>query len=352
MVQLGQHAPARHIIAHFSDTHLLAGGRPLYGAVDGETKLALALEQLEHSGLAPEAIVFTGDLADLGEPDAYARLRAIVDPVAERIGAEVVWVMGNHDEREVYSSELLGGEPSGEPQDAVHWFGGLRIIALDSTVPGYHHGSLEPAQLEWLRRELATPAPDGTLLALHHPPIPSLVELMAVIELDEQRELGDAIRGTDVRGVLAGHLHYATHGTLAGIPVSVAAATCYTIDAGAPVGSLVGVDGGHSVNIVELYDGSVVHSVVPIGQFPQVAGFSERVLERLAELTPEERREAFSNKRSTYNVTEAQQSDTTVSDVGPEVGAASAAGAGSAADQSGAPAHDVQSGDRGGAPSE
>ena len=71
---------------------------------------------------------------------------------------------------------------------------------------------------------------------------------------------------------------------------------------------LVGIDGGHSVNIVELYDDTVVHSVVPVGQFPQVAGFYDQVLERLAQMTPHERREAFSNKASTYNHAEAEQS--------------------------------------------
>ncbi|WBU39167.1 metallophosphoesterase [Homoserinibacter sp. YIM 151385] len=308
MVQLGQHAPAIHTIAHFSDPHLLEGGRPLYGAVDSEPTLARALEQLERSGLAPEAIVFTGDLADLGEVDAYRRLRAIVEPVAERLGAEIIWVMGNHDEREPFAAELLGAAAEGDgaggvrPLDRVHRLGGLRIIALDSTVPGYHHGSLEPAQLDWLRAELAEPAPDGTLLALHHPPLPSLVELMAVLELEHQGELAAAIEGSDVRGILAGHLHYATHGTLAGTPVSVAAATCYSIDPAAPQGTLVGVDGGHSVGIVEVYADTVVHSIVPVGSFPRVSGFSERVLDMLAAMSPEERREAFSNKRSTYDL--------------------------------------------------
>ncbi|WP_246271743.1 hypothetical protein [Amycolatopsis acididurans] len=49
--------------------------------------------------------------------------------------------------------------------------GGLRIIALDSSVPGHGHGELSGGQLDWLARELATPAPDGTILAPHHPPL-------------------------------------------------------------------------------------------------------------------------------------------------------------------------------------
>jgi Icc protein len=65
VIQLGQYAPPTHVIAHISDTHFLGGRRPLYGKVDTDRTLIRALEQLERSGASPEAIVFTGDLADL-----------------------------------------------------------------------------------------------------------------------------------------------------------------------------------------------------------------------------------------------------------------------------------------------
>ncbi|HTN58963.1 MAG TPA: hypothetical protein VL043_11905 [Protaetiibacter sp.] len=55
MVQLGQHAPPIHAIAHISDTHLLGGGRPLYDAVDTDAHVERALAQLERSGANPEA---------------------------------------------------------------------------------------------------------------------------------------------------------------------------------------------------------------------------------------------------------------------------------------------------------
>jgi 3',5'-cyclic AMP phosphodiesterase CpdA len=302
MVQLGQHAPPIHAIVHISDTHLLGGGRPLYGAVDADAHVERAFAQLERSGANPEAIVITGDLTDLGEPDAYERLKAIVEPAAERMGSRLIWVMGNHDEREPFASILMGEEPTAVPQDRVYDVGGLRIIALDSSVPGYHHGDLEPAQLAWLREQLATPAPHGTLLALHHPPIPTPVELMAIIELDHQAELAEVLRGSDVRAILAGHLHYSTSGTFAGIPVSVAAATCYTIDSSAEPGTLAGVDGGQTFNLVHVYDDQVVHSIVPLGDARRVAGFSGAFLDALAAMTPEERREAFSSKASTFQL--------------------------------------------------
>jgi 3',5'-cyclic AMP phosphodiesterase CpdA len=184
----------------------------------------------------------------------------------------------------------------------VYDVGGLRIIALDSSVPGYHHGDLEPAHLAWLREQLATPAPHGNLLALHHPPIPTPVELVAIIELDHQAELAEVLRGSDVRAILAGHLHYSTSGTFAGIPVSVAAATCYTIDSSAEPGTLAGVDGGQTFNLVHVYDDQVVHSIVPLGDARRVAGFSGAFLDALAAMTPEERREAFSSKASTFQL--------------------------------------------------
>lgn len=302
MVQLGQHAPPIHVLAHVSDTHLLGGRRPLYGAVDTDATVARTFAQLERSGMRPEAIVITGDLTDLGEPDAYERLKGLVEPAAERMGSRVIWVMGNHDEREPFAEILHGEEGTGAPQDRVYDVNGLRIIALDTSVPGYHHGDLEPSQLEWLRAELATPAPHGTILALHHPPIPTPVELMAILELDHQAELADVIRGTDVRAVLAGHLHYSTTGTFAGVPVSVAAATCYTIDTSAEPGTLAGIDGGQTFNLVYVYDDQVVHSIVPVADAPRIAGFTGAFLEALAAMAPEERREAFSNKRSTFNL--------------------------------------------------
>ena len=308
MIQLGQYAPPTHTIAHVSDTHYLGGRRALYGSVDTDRSLARALEQLERSGTNPSAIVITGDLADLGEPDAYERLKAELEPVAARMRSRIIWVMGNHDERAPFSSILLGEEPSDAPQDRIYDIDGLRIIALDSSVPGYHHGELTEAQLSWLEAVLAVPAAHGTLLALHHPPIPTPVELMAIIELQDQPKFADVIRGTDVRGILAGHLHYSTFGSFAGIPVSVASATCYTIDASAEPDTLLGVDGGQSVNLVNIHPDSVVHSIVPIGSFPEVAGFSGVVLERLASMTPHERREAFSSKSSTFSVAEAEAS--------------------------------------------
>lgn len=294
--QFGQHPPARRVIVHLSDTHLLAGNRPLGGRYDTAANLTAALTAVERTGVRPDAIVFTGDLTDLGEPEAYAALRAEVEPFAARLGAPLVWVAGNHDERPALRAALLGAAPTEEPVTGVWDLDGLRLIALDSTVPGWHHGDLDPGQLEWLRGVLAEPAPLGTILALHHPPLPSHIPFFDILELRHQDALAGVIAGTDVRAILAGHLHYSTSGTFAGVPVSVASATCYTMNLQRPPAEVNGMDAGQSFHLVHVYDDTITHAVVPVGEAETAEFFSAEWLERMAALSPDERREAFSRK--------------------------------------------------------
>lgn len=295
-VRFGQYPPARRVLLHLSDTHLLAGNPPLAGRIDTAANLARTLEAVEDVGVRPDAIVFTGDLTDLGEPDAYRALRAAVEPIAEHLDAPIVWVAGNHDERPALRAGLLDADPTEEPVTGVWDLGGLRLIALDTSVPGWHHGNLDEGQLTWLRDVLAEPAPLGTLLAMHHPPLPSHVPLFDILELRDQGRLAAAITGTDVRGILAGHLHYSTSGTFAGIPVSVAAATCYTMNLARPGDRVNGMDAGQSFQLVHVYDDTVTHAVVPVVEAETGDAFSPEWVARMAALSPDERLEAFSRK--------------------------------------------------------
>ncbi|MFC5176767.1 phosphodiesterase [Nocardioides taihuensis] len=298
-MQYGQYPDPSLTIAHLSDPHLLADSKQ-YGVIDTEAGLALALERLRRLDPAPRALVFTGDLADKAEPAAYDRLRAMVEPAAAEIGAVVVWVMGNHDEREPYAKALFG-EEGDRPQDRVHDVDGLRIVALDTSVPGYHHGDLTDAQLAWLADLLATPAPRGTVLAMHHPPIPvPMMRPAEIIELDGQDALAEVVRGTDVRAIIGGHFHFTSWSTFAGIPVSVASASCYTSDP-APLDRFIsGVDGHQAFTMLHLYDDQVVHTVVPLADAPEVTGFPSDVRAQVEALSAAERRDILSRKDSAF----------------------------------------------------
>ena len=292
----GRHEPASHVIIHVSDPHFLAGGARLGGRYDVAESFARTLDAIRTVHPHPAAIVVTGDLADLGEPDAYRRLRAAVEPVARELGAPVVWVAGNHDERPALRAGLLGLEPTEEPVTSVWDLDGLRLIALDTSVPGWHHGDLDEGQLSWLAEVLAEPAPHGTLLAMHHPPLPSHLPLFDILELRHQDEFAEVVRDSDVRGILAGHLHYSSHGMFAGVPVSVASATCYTMNVARPSAEVNGMDAAQAFQLVHVYPDTITHTVVPVTDASTGDYFSEAWLERMAKLTPEGRLEAFSRK--------------------------------------------------------
>ena len=292
----GRHQPASHTIIHVSDPHFLAGGAHLADRFDVEQTFARTLDAIRAVHPAPSAIVVTGDLTDLGEPDAYRRLRDAVEPVADDLGAPVVWVAGNHDERPVLRRELLDAAATEDPVTGVWDLDGLRLIALDTSVPGWHHGDLDEAQLAWLKEQLSTPAPHGTLLAMHHPPLPSHLPLFDILELRHQDELAAVMRDSDVRGILAGHLHYSSHGTFAGVPVSVASATCYTMNVARPAPDVNGMDAAQSFQLVHVHDDTITHTVVPVTDAETADTFSEAWLESMAALSPGQRLEAFSRK--------------------------------------------------------
>ena len=272
----GQYPMAEQVIVHLTDLHLAAASRPLFGVVDADAQLVAALRQVTASGLTPAAIVVTGDIADTGAPDAYARARGLLEPLADSLGAKLVWVMGNHDRRAEFRAGLLGGGPAETEVDEVHDLAGLRLVVLDSTVPGHDHGELTDSQLDWLADVLATPARRGTILAMHHPPLPVVIAPSDEIELHGQDRLATVLSGTDVRTIIAGHLHHATTSTFAGIPVSAAAASCYTVDPLAPGGGVRGIGGGQALNLIHVFADRIVHTAVPIGEFTTAYAFGAR----------------------------------------------------------------------------
>lgn len=258
-------------LAHLSDVHLPGpAGSLLYGAADADGHLAAQLTTLVESGTHVDALVFSGDLADHGDESAYRRLRAAVEPVAERLGASVIFAMGNHDDRAHFRTALLDAEPSAAPVDYVTWVGDLRVIILDTTVPGRHFGAVTPEQRGWLAEVLESAAPSGSLLVMHHPPLPAVLDLAQTVELRDQELLEPVISGSDVRSILAGHVHYSSFGTFASVPVSVASSTAYTQDLSYQAGGTRGRDGAQAYNLIDVYPSTVVHSVVPIGRYPTV----------------------------------------------------------------------------------
>ncbi len=282
--RIAEHSRPNHTVLHLSDTHLRATGL-LYDRVDGLDRLRRIFANLADAGSPPDALVFTGDLADRGETLAYGMLRSVVDPVVRSLGSKPIWVMGEHDDRVAFRTTLLGQQPSREPVCRSTFVNGLRVITLDTSVPGEYHGDLGDEQLDWLASELSTAAPHGTIIAMHHPPMPSVSALDASTELRHQDALAEVLTGSDVRSIVAGHLHYSATGSFAGIPVSVASSTSFTQDLQVPHGESRLRDGAQCYNLVQLFEHSIVHTVVPVGESNTLDRVSAEETQRLLALS-------------------------------------------------------------------
>lgn len=262
-----------YVLAHLSDTHLTAAGVRYNQVLDADAALDRAVAVLRAAradGRRLDAVVLSGDLTDTGDPDAYRRLRDAVEP----IGVPTIYATGNHDVRTEFHRSLLGR--TGDVDDAcpvlqVHRVGGLRVVVLDSTVPGAGQGRLTGEHLAELAVALAEPAPDGTIVVLHHAPLPPPSPLLSYFALESASRgaLARAVRGTDVRLILAGHHHLAQFGMLGAVPVAVAGSTAIRSDPLGPEGHERTWASG-AFNLVQVFPETAVVSVIPVDGAPVV----------------------------------------------------------------------------------
>lgn len=246
-------------ILHLSDTHLTHGDGPNSYGVDPAESLRLILRDC--SGLPDlDAVLVTGDVADDGTPTAYAQAKNLIGNFALEREIPAFFTTGNHDERAAFASVLGSGHPqpvsefdsADSERAAVSMIGGYRLVTLDSLIPSLVYGRISAPQLSWLGEVLADPAPEGTIVAFHHPPV--FVPHVRDHEwagLRNGDELAAVIAGTDVQLVLCGHFHLQLFGQLAGVPVWSTPGVVTRIDLTAPEGMVRAVRGA-SATLVDL----------------------------------------------------------------------------------------------------
>jgi 3',5'-cyclic-AMP phosphodiesterase len=251
-----------HRILHLSDPHLTG-----HGLDEDGVDAAAALDRILHDARFVadlDCVVVSGDIADDGSVEGCTAVRERVGRFAADRGIPHIYTTGNHDTRAAFAAVFGSGhlsdegvdvgqlyEPAGTERAACSDVLGLRVITLDSLVPGSVHGAITEAQLSWLRSVLAQPAPAGSIVVLHHPPISLMSPWMQAIVLQNAEVLGTALAGTDVRAVLCGHLHLQLSGNLNGVPVWVTPGIVTRADLTAP-GHLLRAVKGAGATVVDL----------------------------------------------------------------------------------------------------
>ncbi|WP_206952704.1 phosphodiesterase [Trinickia acidisoli] len=206
------------LLAQISDLHIKRPGALAYRRVDTAAYLERCVARLNALEPRPDAVVVTGDLADLGSLVEYETLKRLLAPLA----MPVYLLVGNHDDRaalrEVFDDHAYlrtGGE-------FVHYavdIGPLRLVALDSLMPRQSGGHLCEARLAWLDAQLALAHGKPIVLALHHPPFVSGIGHMDRQRLDPEsaERLATIVRRyPNVERVICGHVHRPIYTRFAG----------------------------------------------------------------------------------------------------------------------------------------
>src|SRR5260370_19830269 len=127
--------------------------------------LERAVAHLTRLAPRPDVALATGDLVERGEPAEYARLRAILD----RLAIPLYVIPGNHDSREGLSRAFADRGYLPTDGGFLHYTVDewpVRLIGLDTQVPGQPGGRLCAERLARLDPPLgqaAAPAPLGLL---------------------------------------------------------------------------------------------------------------------------------------------------------------------------------------------
>jgi 3',5'-cyclic AMP phosphodiesterase CpdA len=176
------------------------------GVVDSNRMLAEAISHLRQMDRRLDLLLVTGDLVDKGEPKAYAVARELLDG----IGIPFLVIPGNHDDRENFRTAFadLGYLPSSGPLHYCVDEHPLRFVGLDSCVPGFHHGNIDAAGLEWLSKVIEQGQSRPTVVMLHHPPFSCGIPYLDEYRYLDARPLEAILKRFDnIEAVLCGHVH-------------------------------------------------------------------------------------------------------------------------------------------------
>jgi 3',5'-cyclic-AMP phosphodiesterase len=217
------------ILAQISDLHITPKGKKLYDRIDTIGHLRRAVQHLNNLAPRPDFTLITGDLVDAGSPPEYEMLRELMSGLA----MPYALMPGNHDERgnlrRAFADHAYMPKDGEFLQYAIEDLP-LRLIALDSLIPGEGGGRLCPARLDWLAARLEEQPKRPTLIALHHPPFDTGIEGMDDLNCENGPALGAIVaRHPQVERIVCGHVHRPIcvrwHGTV----VTTAPATAHQV---------------------------------------------------------------------------------------------------------------------------
>ncbi|WP_132992513.1 metallophosphoesterase [Gordonia zhaorongruii] len=212
------------VVAQISDLHF-------QGDAAHRRRIAAVVDYLRNrcGGAANiDALVVSGDLSDDGLDEQY---REAVETVVT--GIPTLTLLGNHDDRAAYR-RVSRPDDSADPYAPVNSaleLDGLLVLALDSSIPGQNDGAISPETLAWASRRIEQAGDTPTLVAFHHPPAAVGMPFMDTIAQQDPSALAAFVHEhPQIVGLACGHIHSASAGTFAGVPLVTAPGVSSTLN--------------------------------------------------------------------------------------------------------------------------
>ncbi len=236
-----------------------------YGA-DPVGNLRRVVARVRAMAVRPCCIVISGDLTDDALPASYRHVKAALAELRAVFGVPILLGLGNHDRRVPFRQVILGEQTAADEDERYYYstrIGDLRILMLDSLVPGALHGELGPVQRAWLAEQLRDPAPGGDLVVLHHPVLPRGLPRATDNILVDADALRAILQDRPPLGVLAGHSHVVSAASFAGTLAITAPAVGSLFDPGTVDG--IRMLDGTGFNLCTVRDGTLIVNPVIVG---------------------------------------------------------------------------------------
>ena len=213
------------LIAQISDIHIRDHLGMFGELVDTSKTLEKAIKLLNALDPQPDVVLATGALTDDGTKEQYSQFLEIIAP----LNAPLLPLPGNHDDYSefinAFSSTLPDEIPKNHCSYVIDNFP-VRLIALDTSLPGQHDALFSEDHELWLSQVLEQEKDKPTLIFTHFPPFETGINFMDISGLKSADRLEKIIRNNpQVKLVVAGHVHRPIQTSFASTMISVCPST-------------------------------------------------------------------------------------------------------------------------------